>query len=172
MGSIGLFPGVAVPHAFFGTFFRAERKYYPPSGRQPHHPRRSRRVRPHSGPGVCACGRTKGLSARPLETFGHRSWRGTHGTASPAPAPYSAHHSPPGARGMRLWAHQRAFRSPFGNLRAPKLARKPMRRQVPIRAVVGASIPTRARGMRQRAHQRAFRSPFGNLRAPKLAKKP
>ena len=28
--------------------------------------------------GVCANGRTKGLSARPLETFGHRSWRETH----------------------------------------------------------------------------------------------
>ena len=25
-----------MPHAFFGTFFRVERKYYPPSGRQPH----------------------------------------------------------------------------------------------------------------------------------------
>ena len=64
-----------MPHAFFGTFFRIERKYYPPSGRQPHHPRRSRRVNPHLRQGVCACGRTKGLSARPLETFGHQSWR-------------------------------------------------------------------------------------------------
>ncbi len=47
MGNRSLFPGVAVPHAFFGTFFRVERKYDPPSGRQPHRPRRSRRVRPH-----------------------------------------------------------------------------------------------------------------------------
>ena len=45
-----------------------------PSGRQPHQPRRSRRVRPLRD------------------------------------------------RGMRLRAHQRAFRSPVGNLRAPKLA--------------------------------------------------
>ena len=41
-----------------------------------------------------------------------------------------------------------------------------------VRAVVGASIPTRGRGMRLRAHQRAFRSPFGNLRAPKLVRNP
>ena len=31
----------------------------------------------------CACGRTKGLSARPLETFGHRSWREIPRTVSP-----------------------------------------------------------------------------------------
>ena len=74
MGSKGLFPGVAVPRAFFGTFFRVERKCYPPLGGSP-----------------------------------------------------------------------------------------------TVRAVVGASIPTRGRDMRLRAHQRAFRSPFGNLRAPKVA---
>ena len=78
---------------------------------------------PQAAAGVCASGRTKGLSARPLETFGHRSWRETHRAASPAPALQPARQSPSGARGMRLWAHQRAFRSPFGNLRAPKLAR-------------------------------------------------
>ena len=35
MGNKGLFPGVAVPLAFFGTFFRFERKYYPPRGGSP-----------------------------------------------------------------------------------------------------------------------------------------
>ena len=35
MGNQGLFPGVAVPLAFFGTFFRAERKYYPLRGGSP-----------------------------------------------------------------------------------------------------------------------------------------
>ena len=35
MGSIGLFPGVAVPRAFFGTFFRSERKYCPLRGGSP-----------------------------------------------------------------------------------------------------------------------------------------
>ena len=49
-------------HAFFGTFFRVERKYDPPSGRQPHRPRRSRRVRPRRQK-ACTCGRTKGLSS-------------------------------------------------------------------------------------------------------------
>ena len=35
MGSKGLFPVVAVPRAFFGTFFRFERKYFPPRGGSP-----------------------------------------------------------------------------------------------------------------------------------------
>ena len=77
MGSKGLFPVVAVPLAFFGTFFRFERKYYPPRGGSP-------TVRAGVGASI-----------------------------------------PNGADGMRLRAHQRAFRSPFGNLRAPKLERNP-----------------------------------------------
>ena len=35
MGSRSLFPVVAVPRAFFGTFFRFERKYYPLRGGSP-----------------------------------------------------------------------------------------------------------------------------------------
>ena len=35
MGNRSLFPGVAVPRAFFGTFFRFERKYYPLRGGSP-----------------------------------------------------------------------------------------------------------------------------------------
>ena len=125
MGSKRLFPGVAVPLAFFCTlFFRHRQKsvsapwdgksqfapesarHSPPGdlltakllpnaasrrafrsppctlfgsppkaierpiGLQALLPRRSRRANPHPGQGVCACGRTKGLSARPLETFG------------------------------------------------------------------------------------------------------
>ena len=35
MGNKRLFPVVAVPLAFFGTFFRFERKYYPPRGGSP-----------------------------------------------------------------------------------------------------------------------------------------
>ena len=41
--------GVAVPPAFFGPFFRFDRKDFSPRGRQPHHPRRSRRVSPRWG---------------------------------------------------------------------------------------------------------------------------
>ena len=77
MGNRSLFPGVAVPRAFFGTFFRAERKYCPPRGGRP-------TVRAGVGASI-----------------------------------------PSAERGMRQRAHQRAFRSPFGNLRAPKLARNP-----------------------------------------------
>ena len=89
MGNKGLFPGVAVPRAFFGTFFRFERKYYPSRGGSPtiragvgaSIPRQGSRIMRQSGafhasrplgaaalpcpPGqwVCACGRTKGLSS-------------------------------------------------------------------------------------------------------------
>ena len=35
MGNRSLFPVVAVPLAFFGTFFRLERKYYPSRGGSP-----------------------------------------------------------------------------------------------------------------------------------------
>ena len=121
---------VAVPLAFFGTFFRVERKYCPPRDGSPtvragvgasvppardsftaklpcvaisrgfllahctpsvHLPKHlnilSRAVVGAScftrGQAVCACGRTKELSARPLETFGHRRWREIPRTVNP-----------------------------------------------------------------------------------------
>ena len=64
---------VAVPRAFFGTFFRAERKYYPLRGGSPSIRAVVGASSPHRERGGCVCGRSKGLSARPLETFGHRS---------------------------------------------------------------------------------------------------
>ncbi len=94
----------------------------------------------------CACGRTKGLSARPLETFG-----------CPLQGAFCAlRRTAAVGRGMRLRAHQRAFRSPFGNLRVP---------------LAGGFLCVAAhsrwgQGMRLRARQSAFRSPFGNLRIP------
>ena len=65
-----------------------------PIGRQVPLPRRSRRVILHPGKGVCSRGLTKGLSARPLETFGHRSWREPRGTPNPTPQPESTHQAP------------------------------------------------------------------------------
>ena len=62
MGNQSLFPVVAVPLAFFGTFFRFERKYCPPRGGSPTN-RAVVGASGHSGTGVCACGRTKGLSS-------------------------------------------------------------------------------------------------------------
>ncbi len=91
----------------------------------------------------CACGRTKGLSARPLETFGR-----------PLQVAFSALRRTAACVGMRLRAHQRAFRSPFGNLRMSPC------RGLYVRC---GALPL-GRGMRLWAHQRAFRSPFGNLR--------
>ena len=71
MGNKGLFPGVAVPLAFFCTlFFRHRKKSVsaPWDGKSQSAPESARHSPP--GQGVCACGRTKGLSARPLEIFG------------------------------------------------------------------------------------------------------
>ena len=89
---------VAVPLAFFGTFFRFERKYCPPSGQQPHLSRRSRRVRPRRGNGYAPTGAPKGFP-------------------------------------LVLW-------KPSGT----EVGEKPMGRQVPIRAVVGASCSIQGKG--------------------------
>ena len=64
--------GVAVPRAFFGTFFRAERKYYPLRGGSP---TTSAGVGASISPEGYA---PKGLSARLLETFGHQIWPETN----------------------------------------------------------------------------------------------
>ena len=115
MGSKGLFPVVAVPLAFFGTFFRFERKYWTPSGRQPHRPRRSRRVSPPRQE-ICACGRTKGLSSG--QTIG--AVRTAVRSACCLPELRVAN------RLRRLYPLDTRFPSfPFGNFRAPKLTRTP-----------------------------------------------
>lgn len=58
-----------------------------PSGRQPH----SRSVVGASIPvrdnGYASAGAPKGFSLASLETFGHRSWRETHGTPVPKMLP-------------------------------------------------------------------------------------
>ena len=118
MGSKGLFPVVAVPLAFFGTFFRFERKYCPPQGGSP-------TVRAVVGascapPGqrVCACGRTKGLSSG--QTIG--AARTDVRSACCLPELRGAN------RLRRLYPLDTRFPSfPFGNLRAPKVGEKPIR---------------------------------------------
>ena len=98
----------------------ASKESTPPSGRQPHHSRRSRRVDPPAG-----------------EPH-HETIR----SFSCVPPPQGGSPTvPAGAMGMRLRAHQRAFRSPFGNLRTPKLARNPWDVKSHSLAVVGAPIP-------------------------------
>ena len=64
MGNKGLFPGVAVPLAFFCTlFFRHRKKSVsaPWDGQSQSAPESARQAPP--GARVCACGRTKGLSS-------------------------------------------------------------------------------------------------------------
>ena len=104
--------GVAVPLAFFGTFFRFERKYYPLRGGSPTVRAVVGASFPHWRKGDCACGRTKGLSARPLETFGRQSWQETHGSCIPCThGRMAAHRRRPGAF---LGANnRRAVRSAF-----------------------------------------------------------
>ena len=76
--------GVAVPLAFFGTFFRFERKYCPPSGRQPPRPRRSRRVNPPGGGRRFApAGAPKFFPLALWKPSSTESRRETHKTASP-----------------------------------------------------------------------------------------
>ena len=105
-----------MPRAFFGTFFRVERKYDPPSGRQPHHPRRSRRVNPSARKRFCTCGRTKGLSSG--QTIG--AVRTAVRSACCLPELRVAN------RLRRLYPLDTRFPSvPFGNLRAPKVGKKP-----------------------------------------------
>ena len=63
---------VAVPRAFVGTFFRAERKYYPLRGGSP-------TSRAGVGASISPEGYApKGLSTRLLETFGHQIWPETN----------------------------------------------------------------------------------------------
>ena len=125
MGNKGLFPVGAVPLAFFGTFFRVERKYCPPRDGSP-------TVRAGVGASVppardsltaklpCVA-ISRGLFARPLHSFGSPTETPKH----PVPRRSRRVMLHPWASGMRLRAHKRAFRSPFGNLRAPKVARNP-----------------------------------------------
>ena len=121
----GPFSRSAVPRAFFGTFFRAERKYCPPRDGSP-------TVRAGVGASVppardsltaklpCVA-ISRGLFARPLHSFGSPTETPKH----PVPRRSRRVMLHPWASGMRLRAHKRAFRSPFGNLRAPKVARNP-----------------------------------------------
>ena len=87
MGNKGLFPGVAVPLAFFCTlFFRHRKKSVsaPWDGKSQSAPESARQAPP--GAGDCACGRTGGfpLAPSPLR-IANRSNRAPHGTASPNP---------------------------------------------------------------------------------------
>ena len=99
MGNRSLFPGVAVPLAFFCTlFFRHRKKSVsaPWDGKAQFAPESARPAPPGGRAGVCACGRTGGfpLAPSPLR-IATRSNRAPHRAASPAPAPESARQSPP-----------------------------------------------------------------------------
>ena len=63
MGNKGLFHVVAVPRAFFGTFFRAERKYYPLRGGSPSIRAVVGASSPHQGKGAAPAAHW-GLSVR------------------------------------------------------------------------------------------------------------
>ena len=101
MGNRSLFPGVAVPLAFFCILFFRHRKksMNAPWDCKSHHPRRSRRVMLPDRkllPAELSCNAAcRGLSARPLHPFGSSSENNAYGTASPTPAPESARQAPP-----------------------------------------------------------------------------
>ena len=101
---------------FLWYFLSLRKKVLPPSGRQPHHPRRSRRVNPSSGKGGLRLRAPKRLSSG--QTIG--AVRTAVRSACCLPELRVAN------RLRRLYPLDTRFPSfPFGNLRAPKLARNP-----------------------------------------------
>ena len=107
-----------MPLAFFGTFFRFERKYFPPRGGSPTTRAVVGASIPHRGKGDCACGRAKGLSSG--QTIG--AVRTAVRSACCLPELRVAN------RLRRLYPLDTRFPSfPFGNLRAPKVGEKPIR---------------------------------------------
>ena len=118
-----------------------------PSGRQPHRPRRSRRVKPQQRE-VYAHGRTKGLSSG--QTIG--AVRTAVRSACCLPELRVAN------RLRRLYPPDTRFPSfPFGNLRAPKAGEIfPIGLQAPLPAPTAARQTPPAEGLHLRARQRAF----------------
>ena len=130
MGNKGLFPGVAVPLAFFCTlFFRHRKKSVsaPWDGQSQSAPESARHSPP--GQGVCACGRTKGLSSG--QTIG--AVRTAVRSACCLPELRVAN------RLRRLYPLDTRFPSfPFGSLRARRWAKLPYR-------TTAAMLPRRRR---------------------------
>ena len=121
-----------MPLAFFGTFFRFERKYCPPRGGSPTVRAGVGASNPHRQKRACTCGRTKGLSSG--QTIG--AVRTAVRSACCLPELRVAN------RLRRLYPLDTRFPSfPFGNLRAPKVARKPMDGNPAVRTEVGAPDP-------------------------------
>ena len=135
MGSRSLFPVVAVPRAFFGTFFRFERKYCPPRGGSPTVRAGVGASNPHRTKRACTCGRTKGLSSG--QTIG--AVRTAVRSACCLPEVRVAN------RLRRLYPLETRFPSfPFGNLRPRRLAKFSHGAESPAtRVAVGASSPRR-----------------------------
>ena len=147
MGRKGLFPVVAVPRAFFGTFFRAERKYCPPRGGRPTVRAGVGASIPQRGKGACASGRTKGLSSG--QTIG--AVRTAVRSACCLPELRVAN------RLRRLYPLETRFPSfPFGNLRAPKAGGSSFWGCTPSPAPQSARQTPSAEVLHLRAHQRTF----------------
>ena len=144
MGNRSLFPGVAVPRAFFGTFFRFERKYYPSRGGSPTIRAVVGASGPNRGNGYAPAGAPKGF---PLALWKPSDAKvGKKPMGRQVPLPRRRRRVKPGRKkGLRLRAHQRAFRSPFGNLRASKPAKNPWKLH-PLHSWQNGRTPPKARG--------------------------
>ena len=96
---------------FLWYFLSLRKKVLPPSGRQPHHPRRSRRVNPSSGKGGLRLRAPKRLSSG--QTIGAARTAVRSACCLPE--------RPVANRLRRLYPLDTRFPSfPFGNLRGPK----------------------------------------------------
>ena len=158
MGNKSLFPVVAVPRAFFGTFFRLERKYYPLRGGSPTVRAVVGASFPHWRKGDCACGRTKGLFSPPLWNT-RVSKVGEKPIRRQVPIRADAAHQAP----------RRFFRQSW---LTPLLAGGFPLAPAPLRAVPARSSSIETKDRRLRAHQRAFLSPLWKPSDTEAAEKP
>ena len=119
MGNKGLFPGVAVPLAFFCTlFFRHRKKSVsaPWDGKSQFAPESARQTPPGAGQGYAPAGALGAFRSPQAPSDRHPNNRAPHRAASPSLAPVSARQAPP--RGIAYGkvvvyrCKQGAFRSP------------------------------------------------------------
>ena len=150
MGSKGLFPGVAVPLAFFGTFFRFERKYCPLRGGSPTVRAGVGASFPPAGKGFAPAGAPKFFPLALWKPSSTESRRETHKTASPN-----------SRRSRRAKPLTDFFTAKLAYTAACRgLSARPLHPFGPPRCIATKSLRLRARGSFPRGKPLTHRSPL------------
>ena len=150
MGNKGLFPVVAVPLAFFGTFFRFERKYCPLRGGSPTVRAGVGASFPPAGKGFAPAGAPKVFPLALWKPSGTESRRETHKTASPN-----------SRRSRRAKPLTDFFTAKLAYTAACRgLSARPLHPFGPSQFVATKSLRLRARGSFPRGKPLAHRSPL------------